>query len=263
MQAMNQPMNTAPAQLRDRARRRWLAAVGAAGLGALLPAARARGPQGAQARGEAREREAERQAPVSAAEDLMREHGVLRRALLVYAEAAARLQRDAAVPADALAQAARLFRRFGEDYHERALEERHVFPALAKAGGAAAELSKVLIAQHERGRQITDYILATTRTGRIAPADAQPLATSLADFARMYHHHSAVEDTVAYPAWKAAIAPERYGELAEEFERLEHRLFGEDGFEDAVAQVGRAERAFGLADLARLTAVPPPAPDGG
>jgi hypothetical protein len=56
---------------------------------------------------------ADREKEVEANEDLMREHGVLRRALLVYRAAAGRLARDpAGVPAEALAKTARLFRSF-------------------------------------------------------------------------------------------------------------------------------------------------------
>src|SRR5207244_3390110 len=55
---------------------------------------------------------------VTANEDLMREHGVLRRALLVYGECAARLrQNPSSVDPAALHKTAQLFREFGEEYH--------------------------------------------------------------------------------------------------------------------------------------------------
>src|SRR4051794_36750066 len=93
---------------------------------------------------------------VTATEDLMREHGVLRRALLVYAETAPKLRGTAsAVAPDALQKTARLFRAFGEDYHEKKLEETYIFPAVKQAGGPAATLPDVLVAQHQRGREIT------------------------------------------------------------------------------------------------------------
>jgi len=72
---------------------------------------------------------------VTATEDLMREHGVIRRAIIVYREAAGRLRTKAeSVPPDALQKAARLFRAFGEDYHERQLEEAYILPAIRKIG---------------------------------------------------------------------------------------------------------------------------------
>ena len=65
---------------------------------------------------------------VTAPEDLMREHGVIRRALLVYIETVPKLrQNPSSINAAALRQAAQLFRTFGEDYHERMLEEQHIF----------------------------------------------------------------------------------------------------------------------------------------
>jgi hypothetical protein len=66
---------------------------------------------------------------VTATEDLMREHGVLRRALLVYSETAAKLRNNpSSVAPDALQKTAQLFRVFGEEYHERRLEEAYIFP---------------------------------------------------------------------------------------------------------------------------------------
>src|SRR5579875_2382797 len=91
---------------------------------------------------------------VGAVEDLMREHGILRRAILVFRECAARLSGVQQVDARALHQTAQLFRDFGENYHERKLEEQNIFPQLRKAGGEAAAMVGVLIDQHNRGREI-------------------------------------------------------------------------------------------------------------
>jgi hemerythrin-like domain-containing protein len=194
---------------------------------------------------------------VEAVEDLMREHGLLRRALLVYGEAATRLVRgDGNVPLPELGRVATLFRDFGENYHERALEERHVFGPVGKSGGRNAMLVQTLTMQHERGREVTDYVTAVAGKGRVA--DAATFAKVLADFARMYEHHAAIEDTVVFPAWKAAITPAQYHEASEEFEELEHQLFGQDGFEDALRKVAASEEAFGLGNLDSVTVPMPP-----
>lgn len=198
---------------------------------------------------------------VAANEDLMREHGVLRRALIVYQESAPRLRTaPSSVPPDALARTARLFRAFGEDYHERALEEPFVFPVVRQVSGPAAAYPDILTRQHERGRAITDYILTLTQRGRIGTGDAEPLARTMESMARMYENHTAREDTIVFPAWKAALTEDRYDELGERFEEIEKRQFGKDGFDDAVRQMDEIERALGLADLDRFTAPPPPSP---
>ncbi len=202
---------------------------------------------------------AEKEKEVTATEDLMREHGVLRRALLVYAEAASRLTTGTGgISTGALHDTAELFRTFGEEYHERAVEETHVFPTLVKTGGENAALSGVLKEQHDRGREITAYISTVSGRGRVSPADAKPFSDALTSFVKMYAHHAAIEDTVVFPAWKKAISKSQYRELSEQFEEIEQRMLGKDGFEDAVDRIEKAEQAFGLADLAKLTAPPPP-----
>jgi hemerythrin-like domain-containing protein len=228
----------------DRDRRRVLALTGAgfAAAGAL----------GLSACGKAGDE-------VAAAEDLMREHGVLRRALLVYQEAVARLRSGKPFPADALAKTARLFRSFGEDYHERRLEEVHIFPKLQKVEAPAAyAIVDVLKNQHERGRQITDYIERSTRSGSVAAERAAPLAETLLGFVRMYQWHTAMEDTVVFPAWKDTLSEHAYHEMSEQFEDIEHQSFGKDGFDDARRQMSEIERAFDLTDPTLFTAPLPP-----
>jgi hemerythrin-like domain-containing protein len=196
---------------------------------------------------------------VGATEDLMREHGVLRRALLVYRESAARLRTDPAkVDPQPLHRTATLFRNFGEDYHEKKLEEAHIFPAVRKAGGPAAAYVDVLIAQHQRGREITDYILAVTAKAAIGTGDAEPLARVFDALDLMYENHAAREDTIVFPAWKEALSEHQLDQMGEEFEEIERRQFGKDGFEDAVVQIGQVEEALGFADLAQFNAPPPP-----
>lgn len=193
---------------------------------------------------------------VTAVEDLMREHGVIRRALAVYREAGARLRtKPTAVPPDALASTANLLRAFAEDYHEKKLEEAHIFPAVKRAAGAAGREIDTLITQHQRGREITDYVVSVT-SGTIGAARAEPLARALEAFARMYEEHAAREDTIVFPAWKKTMSAKQLDAMGELFEDIEHKTFGQDGFDDAVEKMAAIERAFGL-ELAQFTAPPP------
>jgi hemerythrin-like domain-containing protein len=196
---------------------------------------------------------------VTATEDLMREHGILRRALLVSTAAVARLRGDlSTVAAEALQKTAKLFRTFGEDYHEKKLEEAYIFPAVKRAGGPAASLPDILLAQHQRGREITDYILAVTQGAKLDAKNAEPLAKTLESFVLMYRHHAAREDTILFPAWKQTLTTHQLDELGERFEEIEQQQFGKDGYEEAVKQIGDIESTLGLADLAQFTALPPP-----
>lgn len=194
---------------------------------------------------------------VTATEDLMREHGVLRRALLVYQETVPKLRQSAStVDPRALHQAADLFRTFGEDYHEKMLEEQHIFPVVRKMKGEAAKYPDILVVQHNRGREITNYILSRTNLTKLG-SDVEPLARAMETLVRMYQHHAAREDTIVFPAWKLNFTDKQLDEYADQFEDIEKKMFGKDGYEDAEKKISGIEQRLGLADIAQFTAPPP------
>jgi hemerythrin-like domain-containing protein len=235
------------------ARRRLVITAGAAGPGLLLVSASAGlAPAAGRDHGKGQEKE------VGAVEDLMREHGVLRRALLVYIECVPKIRANPAnVSAESLARTAKLFRAFGEDYHERRLEEPYIFPAVKKAGGQAADYIDVLKAQHDRGREVTDYILSVAGKGTLSD-DSELLARALETFVLMYRNYTAREDTIVFPAWQEVLSARQLQEMGDRFEDIERQQFGKDGYDDAVAQIGQIEQLLGLADVAQFTAPPPP-----
>jgi hemerythrin-like domain-containing protein len=198
---------------------------------------------------------------VTATEDLMREHGVIRRALLVYYECVPKLrQNPVQIDAAALHQVAQLFRTFGEDYHERMLEEQHIFPIIRKQGTELQKYADVLTAQHQRGREITDYILAVTKGPRISADHADPLAKVFDSFVLMYANHAAREDTIVFPAWKKNYSDKQLDEISDQFEEIERKMFGKDGFEDAEKKISDIEKNLGFSDLAQFTPPAPPKP---
>jgi hemerythrin-like domain-containing protein len=198
---------------------------------------------------------------VTATEDLMREHGVIRRALLIYSQVADMLRTSpGSVDAAALHKTAQLFRTFGEDYHERMLEEQHIFPIVRKMKGLAASYPDVLTAQHQRGREITDYTLAVTNAPKISVQHGEPLACVFEGFVRMYENHAAREDTIVFPAWKTKFSNKQLDELSDQFEEIEHKMFGKDGFEDAEKTISGVEATFGFTDISQFTPPAPPKP---
>ena len=203
----------------------------------------------------------EKEPEVTATEDLMREHGVIRRALLVYFESIPKLrQSPSSLDPAALHRTAELFRTFGENYHERMLEEQHIFPVVRKQGGELQKYADILIAQHNRGREITDYVLAVTNGPKISAAHTEPLARVFDSFVLMYANHAAREDTVVFPAWKKNFSNKQLDEISDQFEDIEHKMFGKDGFEDAEKKIANVEIALGFSDLAQFTPPPPPKP---
>jgi len=189
---------------------------------------------------------------VSPAEDLMREHGILKRVLLIYREVINRIDGKRDFPPDVVKSSAKLIRAFVEDYHEK-LEEDYLFPRFRKAN-ALVDLVDVLKQQHERGRTLTD------RTIRLASGtalkDAGPrtdLRNMLYQFVRMYEPHEAREDTVLFPEFRKVVSKHEYDALGEEFEKKENQIFHGDGFEKNVDAVAKLEKELGIYDLAQFT----------
>ena len=182
----------------------------------------------------------------------MREHGVLKRVLLVYREGTRRLDAKEDLSPDTIAEAAAIIRTFIEDYHEK-LEEDFLFPRFRKAN-MHVDLVEVLAAQHQAGRRVTDQTmqLATPRAIR-NPDDRRRLTYSLRAFIRMYEPHEAREDTVLFPALRKIVTRHEYDTLGEDFEKKEHELFGEEGFEKMVDRVAAIEKRLGIYDLAQFT----------
>jgi hemerythrin-like domain-containing protein len=224
-------------------RREFLA--GAAGTGAVLLSSVARAADGAAAKKEKAE-------DIPPTEDLMREHGVLRRILLVYDEAARRLATDDAAVVGVVASAAGIVRRFVEGYHEK-LEEEFVLPKLEKAG-KLVELAKVIRLQHTAGRKLTESVLKGTKAGKSASAEQRrAVVADMQSFARMYTAHAAWEDTDLFPVYREQFTEAELDKLGEKFEEQEHKLLGGGGFEGSLKEVGDLEKTLGIHDLAKFT----------
>jgi hemerythrin-like domain-containing protein len=196
---------------------------------------------------------AETQAPtedVSAVEDLMREHGVLRRILLVYEECLRKSdEKTLDADFDMLRQSAELIKEFIEDYHEF-LEETFIFPEFEKRKELVG-LVGILKEQHAAGRKWTSRVLATAKQGR-----TQGIERPLKAFIRMYRPHAAHEDTVLFPALKKLLSARQLDKLGDKFEEEENRRFGQNGFEKTVNRVATIEERLGIHDLSKFTVAP-------
>lgn len=199
-----------------------------------------------------KDNQAKEQEEVSANEDLMREHGILNRLLLIYQEIARRLENHEQFDVESLASSANIVRSFIENYHEK-LEEDFIFTKFEKEG-KQLELIKILREQHNAGRNLTDYILSHAKEESLKD-DIQRLllADYLKLYIRMFRPHEAREDTVLFPEFKKIISKDEYNQLGETFEDKEHELFGEDGFSDTIKKVEQIEKRLGIYNLSDFT----------
>jgi hemerythrin-like domain-containing protein len=226
-------------------RRSFLIDTSMAGVGLLVPALAAAQQKAAPESGKGDEN-------ISPAEDLMREHGVLNRILLIYDEHLRRLAAKKPFDGSVLAGAADIVRHFVEDYHEK-LEEDFLFPRFRKANKHVS-LVDTLLAQHKAGRELTAQIRELGALGTFKyVSDSEKLADALRAFLRMYRPHEAREDTVLFPAFRAIVSDHEYDALGEDFEKKEDELFGDEGFFKVVDQVAQLEKKLGLYDLSQFT----------
>ncbi|MDP4224257.1 MAG: hemerythrin domain-containing protein [Bacteroidota bacterium] len=188
---------------------------------------------------------------ISPAEDLMREHGVLRRITLIYDHCHVSLANGSSFPPDVLNNAALIIRNFVEDYHEK-LEEDFLFPRFEKANHLP-DLVRVLREQHSAGRTITGSIIDAAGKAEWTDDDKQKLSRLFEEFNRMYRPHAAREDTVLFPEIRNVFSENEYADLGEEFEKKENQLFGEKGFESVVEKVAGLEKQLQLYDLGQFT----------
>jgi hemerythrin-like domain-containing protein len=194
---------------------------------------------------------AESEAPVPPTEDLMREHGVLRRILLIYEAGSRRLGQGEDMESSVFVQVAETMRDFIHDYHEK-LEEDHLFPHFKKAG-RMVPLVDVLIEQHAAGRKLTEKILQIAPTARTDSGRRKTMIDAMQASIVLYQPHAAREDTDIFPTVRSLVTPSEFDGLGETFEKEEKSRFGADGFEKMVKTVNGIEKRIGTDDLSKYT----------
>ena len=191
------------------------------------------------------------QPEVSPTEDLMREHGVLNRVLLVYDECLRRLTEKELVGPKVIADSAELIRTFIEQYHEK-IEEEHIFPRFRKTG-KLVELVDTLQKQHEAGRRVTARLQQIAQGPLQSDADRQKMCEQLKTFIKMYRPHEAREDTVLFPALHEIVTRKEFDAMGDQFEEIERKTFHGEGFEMARKKIEEIEKSLGIHDLTEFT----------
>ena len=184
-------------------------------------------------------------------ENLLEDHGVLRRTLLVFEEIERRLRTGTELAPEVVGQAARLVRGFVQDHHER-MEERFVFPVF-EDDPAMVPLIRVLKEQHDAGRELVGRILQLSHPKSLRDRGSRrEMAEALHAFSRMYEPHMAREDTELFPRLREILDPPAYRSLSDRLEQERRERWGEEGFAKAMEEVASLERTVGIENLALL-----------
>jgi hemerythrin-like domain-containing protein len=185
-------------------------------------------------------------------EDLMREHGVLRRLMLIYDEIGRRLKEGEEFPVQVLAGASDIIRRFMQDYHETN-EQFHVFNWFGNAG-KMVELVAILYQQHLAGRKLIDKVkILSTEENLKNPSERLRIAAFLNTFNQVYRRHAAWEDTVLFPAFRSVVSPKDFSAVGENFAMQEEKTFGPNGYEKIVGEVADLEKKLGIYNIQQFT----------
>ena len=185
----------------------------------------------------------------SPGEELMTEHGVLKRVLLAYRAASDQLATGKLPPTGAVTDAAQIISDYVESFHE-GLEEAYVFPRVQDTD---TDLVRTLLTQHDKGRHLTATILTVSAGDLSSAAAKSSLKGSLDAFVRMYEPHEAWEDTVIYPALRAQTSQRTLDLLAERFHDLENAQYGDTALAQILQRVTGVEQQLGIVDLASFT----------
>lgn len=189
---------------------------------------------------------------VTAPKDLMKEHGVLNRCLLIYEEGMRRLRRKEDIDPQVFNHTAQLIRTFVEQYHEKN-EETFIFPVFIKAG-KLVDLVNTLKTQHQAGRDVTAQILQLSKPDQFRDkANRAQVVKYCERFIRMYRPHEAREDTVLFPALRTILPAKEIEQLGDRMEEQEHKVLGDEGFEKSVDHVATIEKQLGIFDLKQFT----------
>jgi hemerythrin-like domain-containing protein len=224
------------------ARRRWL--VGAAGFSLAAAAPALGAPQSPT------NKKSAESVPITATEDLMREHGIVARLMLIYGAGMRRLGQGEDIDPQVFTQAGEIMRDFVHDYHEKN-EEEHVFPRF-KSAGRMVELVTVLQAQHGACRKLTERVIELAPKSAVK-AEREKLVEAMQQTVTLYLPHAAREDTDIFPTLRSLVTPNEFEALGETMEKSETEKFGADGFEKVAKKVEALEKRLGINDLSQFT----------
>lgn len=159
---------------------------------------------------------------VTAIEDLMREHGLLRRIFLIYNELILKIDRKDYFSFETVIKTINILKDFIEDYHEK-LEEKYIFPLFEK-DLKLSKLTKILLKQHEIGRKLTEEIRKIALKNKTRNNQIK-LKNLFKKYIKMYRAHASREDTQLFPKIHFVIEKKQYDKLGDIFENEEKKIW--------------------------------------
>lgn len=185
-------------------------------------------------------------------EDLMVEHSILRRALLIYEECIRRMDIGEDFEPNLLIEATNVIKVI-IIFHHALLEHEYIFPRYREAD-KYAEMADILTKQHGKvGEQEELIIKYSNRDSINNPEEKEILINALKKSIRVFRPHINIEDTEMFPEFKTVVTPHEYYELGKKFKEIEYQKWGENGHRQMVDKIIQVEKALGINDLDSFT----------
>lgn len=188
----------------------------------------------------------EKEYEIPATEDLMYEHGILNRLLLIFEKNIENID-GKGFSIDLLKASLDILQSFIQDFHER-LEEDYIFP-LFHEHKESIPLIQILKEQHIQGREITNRLQTILNSKEITTQNNEEIKVLLQKFVTMYRPHESREDTVLFPYVRNFLSEKEFHELGETFERLEHKFFGVNAHQTILEKIINIEKELGIFNI--------------
>lgn len=179
-------------------------------------------------------------------EDLMEEHGLLNRILIIYEEIVNKL--DEKLNRTIVYYVAGIVRDFIEGYHEKN-EEKYVFPLLIK-NKKHVDLVNELIRQHRVSQLLTKKIINLSKSEN---PDISKLKLYIILFVKMYRYHESREDTIIFRTYRNLMSKEEYDKIGEKLEKSEDEILGELGYDNFLNAIELIEKKLKIYDIGIIT----------
>ena len=180
---------------------------------------------------------------MKATDILMEEHTIIKRVLTALETAAQRLERGQVVRAGFFIDATDFIKGFADSCHHMK-EEGVLFKAMVASGmPAQGGPISMMLAEHEQGRA---YTRAMREGAQKLQSGDEPARDQVIRSARGYvallRQHIYKEDNILFPMANQVISQAEQGNVAEDFERVEHEEIGEGVHEKYLALVESLEK---------------------
>jgi hemerythrin-like domain-containing protein len=186
-------------------------------------------------------------------EDLMKEHGIIERIMLIYQRMIEKAITGQEVDVSVISRASKMVNEYVSKHHEHD-EEKYVFPKFREAS-YIVDLVDTLEHQHNVSRELNLQVMELSSKGsEITQDEAVRLLDLCGMFINMYLPHISRENTILFPTFFDIVSSEYIQDIKKKMEDEEEKVLGETGFRGFVGHVAELEKEVGCHELSQYTA---------